>query len=384
MNHRQAVIALVGALLVVTATMAGGAGANTPTIDTSATDGTATTSEITDGANFANVSGEDNSERFIMQLNITSGEDVDLFVERNDSGLRVHENDSAENVSTDSVGGVNFNLSYTGADIDDLERTLNENVSVDVVGHDADNESNSTKAVIHMDFNDDRTVETIDDTDADPDTSDAPVTTEDLEDTLLRSSLVQSLDFSELDVDDRAINGSGDEVVVVFKNGTVADDAANAVASDAEDGDPIFGMTLVLEGDETTMPIRVYDEEIPDDVDEDDDTYGIYQEGGIGGEDGIEIHVGDDFDDDDEVAVTGILNAGRWASFQHRIATTDFVLGLGLSVSGAGVGADAFGVTSILFVIGAPVARRRPVEEAVVVDEPASPGPDTSSADAEA
>jgi hypothetical protein len=80
MSHSKAVLALFGAMVIVTAMMTGGAGATSPTIDTSTTDGTTTTSEVTDGANFDNVSGTDSTEEYIMQLNISSGEDVDLFV----------------------------------------------------------------------------------------------------------------------------------------------------------------------------------------------------------------------------------------------------------------------------------------------------------------
>lgn len=369
-TDRKRVVAIALVAVMALSALTGGAVADAPTIDTE-TVSTTESSDITDGTTL-NVSGVGN-ETLEMTANDSAGDTPELEITVNGSDTVVGTNTSAVNESTNgTVGFSAFNLSVEESDLDDVERTLDENVTTDWTVYQSSNTSNSTTIQVHLNFSDGRTVENIDDVDADPDTDDASVETEDLEDTLTRSSLLQTLDFSELDVDDRSIDGENSEVVLVLTNDTVADDAANAVASDVGDGEPLFGMTLVLQGDETTMPIRVYNEEPADDVDDDDDgdTYGVYEDGGVGGEDGIVIHLGSDFEDDDEVAVTGVLNAGRFASLEHRVTTTDAWQSIGLFLGGIGATDAPDGLVAFApLAIGAPTARRRPVEDAIEVDD---------------
>lgn len=355
----------------------GNVGATVPSVDTSASDATTTTSQLQDNTVLSNVSGVGN-DTFTLQTNVTPDDTVEMKLQVNGSDTIVFRNTSAENVSAagTSNSGAHYNLSVDEEDIDDIERTLDENVTVDVTVYDADNETdpgdaasagNGTTIQVHMNFTDGRTVQNIDDVDADPDTDDAPVETEELSneifDTTIAIGGIQATDFSTLDVDDRDIDGENSEVVLVFSNDTVADDAANAVASDADDGDPLYAMPIQLQGDETTRWIRVYNEEPSDDVDDDDDgdTYGVYKEAGVGGEDGVVIHLGEAYEDDDEVAVVGTLNAGSFTTRWHQIRTSSIGQSLFGLVNLGGLSLDG-GEVPLVVSTGLVVAatRRRP------------------------
>lgn len=375
-------VALVS-VLMVTAAITGGAGATTPSVDTSGSDATSTTTGLPDEGVIDNVSGVGN-DTWRMQVNVTPDDTVEMKIERNGSSTVVFRNTSPENLTASGASnqGAHYNLSFSESDIDDLERTLDENVTIDVTTYDADNETgNETQVQIYLNFSDGRTVENIDDTDADEDSDSDVVTLEAPEESFLDLRVtalgVHSSDFSTLDVDDRDIDGENSEVVLVFSNDSVSDDAAAAVASDADDGDALFAMPLTVTGDETTRLIRVYNEEPADSVDDDDDgdTYGVYKEGGVGGEDGIVIHLGEDFEDDEEVAVTGTLNAGWLAQQNHRISTSSWTQSLGLQdgsifhIGFGNIAGGAFGSLSVLLVIGAPTRRRKPVEEVLVFED---------------
>lgn len=367
MNHEHVGIVLVS-LAVILAVIAGGAMGAAPTVDTSTTDATTTTSQIQDDAVFQNVSGTDSSERFSLQVNMSPDLTPELKVQLNGSDDQVfHRNQSAENVSAAGTnsGDAHYNMSFTGADIDDVERTVNENVTLDVIAYEAANEtSNDTITFAHFDFDDDRTVENIDDTDADPDTTNAPVETESLDQSLTRftSFDIHTLEFSDLDIDDRAVNGDTTDVVIVLSNGTVRDHAADALPDDVEEGQFISRMTLVVSADEgPTQPIRVYNEgDLPDHVDEEDDTYGVFKDDGIGGEDGIEINLGEEYEDADEVSVTGRLNAGLTDALVHQASTSRFnpLNALGW-FSGFGVDALTGSLPTGLLVGGPAVGYRR-------------------------
>lgn len=380
MNQRQ-VSVLIFAIVVALGSVVGGAGAETPSIDTSTTDGTSTTSEIQSDSVIPNFNGSDNETR-IVQVNMSAGNTPELEVTRNGSDTVLVTNDSAVNVSSEAVGGVNYNMSFEESDLAEMTRSINENVTVDVTPYQAANDSNSTTIQIYIENDNTSTVLNVDDTVADDE--DEIEVTEDAENGFLDTRVTgfSTLDFSVLDVDERDVDGDNTDVIVVFSNTTVADHAADAVTSDADDGDALYGMTLVVHGDdEGTMPIRVYNEEVPDDVDEDEDTYGVYKEGGIGGEDGVEINLGEHYEDEDSVEVTGKLNAGFGERLSHRAASSDLGLRFGLAISfdydfGGSDGVVVFAGLAM----GAPAARRRPVEEAIEVDEPETPGEDTPAA----
>lgn len=358
MTRKRTVVVVALVALMVAAAAPVMANNKTPTVD-SETSNTATTSEITQDTVVSSFQADSDNESTIG-INGENGTSPEVEISRNDSDNVFHSNTSLNNESR-QAGGTLWNMTPGHDEWADMEVSINENVTVDIKAINASNTSNSTVTTFFINATDDRTVENLDDTDADEDTDDAPVTTESLDDSLTKVTAfdIHTLEFSELDVEDREVAGDDTDVIVVFSNDTVADDASDAVPDGVADKDAMFRMTLVVSGDDgPTQPIRVYHEEAPDDVD-DDDTYGVYKDGGIGGEDGIEINLGDEYEDAEEFDVTGTLNAGRIAALQHRVATTDVwqstvggVLGL-ISLDGL----LTAGVPTLL--IGGVAARRR-------------------------
>lgn len=351
-------LAVILTVFMVAAAASGGSMAAAPTIDTSASDSTSTTSELTDGLTVNDTDGT-NDTAHTLQVNMTAGDDVEFNISRNGTDHVAAENTSMDNHTTNSgANGGHWNGTVTESELDDLERPANGNVTTTVTFWNASNESESNSIVVHWNFTDDRAVENLDDNDTD---SEEGVETFDQENDLTTVTTfdIHTLQFSELDVDDMSINGDAGEAVVVLANGTVSDHASDAVPDGVEDAGPIFRMTLKVSADDgPDQLIRVYHEEAPDDVDE-DDTYAVWKSDGIGGEDGIEINVGDEYEDADELSVTGTVNAGFIAANLHRIQTSEWnpltmFSGLNLGLSDVLTG----GVPAIVFA-GAVVRRRR-------------------------
>lgn len=388
-------------LILVTAMLFApfGTAVGAPTIDTE-TGNTATTSDIQSGTTLAGFNASETNQSTVATFGDNSSSPT-VEISRNDSDNVVLSNDTLTNVTAGNFDGTasddrdtQWNMTFNHSEIADLERAINANVSTDVTLINGSNQTDTRTVRFFIETDNSTTVQNLDDVDADPDTSNAPVeVTEDASSGLFDLQIdtlgISATDFSELDTDDRAIDGENTDVVIVLSNESVGDDAANAVASDAADGEPLYGMTLVAAGDETTMPIRVYNEEPPDEIDdaEDGDTYAVYEEAGVGGEDAITIHLGSAYEDDDDVAVTGVLNAGTWAQIEHRVATSSTwqrVFGFVTVGRSMGSGGAESGISSAfaVLVLGAPEARRRSVEEAIEIDEPVSPeAPETPGSD---
>lgn len=354
--NRTRAVAAVFALLMVVAAATGGSMAATPSIDSETTN-TAYTSEIVTDTVISGFSASADNES-VVTLEGDNSTSPTVELSRNDSSTVVATNDSMANQTVGSWG-TTWNGTISHDELADLEHTINENVTMDLTAHDG-NESNSTTVQFYINTTDDRTVENLDDTDADEDTTDAPVTVESVENTLFDTNVevfgISSTDFSTLDVEGRAVNGQQTDVVIVFSNTSVEDDASAAIASDVEDGDALYALPIRVEGDEGGDTwIRVYYEEAPDDIDEDDDTYAVFHDGGIGGEDGVVINLGETYEDEDEVAVTGTLNAGGATALRHWARTSSWnpltlLGGLDLGLTQA---------VPLFAVGGAPAARRR-------------------------
>lgn len=346
-------LVLVVVLGMATSAMSGGAAAGTtPSIDTSTTDATSTTSEVRDGDVYQNYNGSDNGTQIVQSI-VSNYTVPELGVYVNSSGRRTLTNSSMANITAGSEGS-HWNGSFGLSSLADVEHGINDNVTVDVVVL-----NNSTTSVteppqaaemqVVLNTTDARTVQAIDS--ADVKQGDI-VSTLDQSGTFGINALAN--DLSTVDTNNRAVNNSSTDVVVVLSNGTVSEDFANAVASDSASGDALFSMPTVVSSDDgTTVPIRVYNDEAPDSV-EDTETYGVYKS--VGGEDAIVVNLGDSFEDADQVSVRSVGNAGFIDAIQHRVATNNVFEGVrnSLPMGALSVG-DLIVATPLLFA----AARRR-------------------------
>lgn len=125
-------------------------------------------------------------------------------------------------------------------------------------------------------------------------------------------------DESRITTDERAVNGSATDVVLVASDSGVAEDFDRAT-EDAEAGAKLsslqtFGLStertvvLVKSGDsDSWRPVPVYSEEAPDSVDS-DSTYAVQKD--VGGETGVVTNLGSGYDDASTVEVKAVGSAG--------------------------------------------------------------------------
>ena len=329
-SKRTVAIALVATMLLAAA---GGALANTnePAVDTSTSvaslhSAVTTHSELTPNGNITDFDGQAGNNTTVQYLAYTNSSKL-VFMQ-GDNGTTVYENDSPTTVNwnaTPTPEHGHFNVTVEHDALADVERGINENVTMTMkIINDTGNTTEvATYETFYIETDNSTTVQNIGDTDVD-DEDIVEVKDEENDLFTITSLGISELEFTVLDLDERDVDGDNTDVVLVFSNDSVADDFDEAVTSGIEDEDPIYRMPIHLESDDddATQWIRVYSEEVPDDLDEDDDTYGVYKDGGIGGEDGIEINLGDEFEDSDEITVTGTGHVGSFGAFEHRIRTS--------------------------------------------------------------
>jgi hypothetical protein len=319
-RSRRIGIALL-ALTVLMGAMATGAVAfgeystSGPSIDTSTSDNTSTQSNLTDGDN-ASVAYGDTGDLGTYQYHAATNDSaLEIREGTDDSGPLVYENTSPEQIDWQaasnypSTGGEgHYNVTIAEEAVLDIEHTPGENVTTNVTL--INDTTNDTEVTGYADLyieTDNNTVEAVGDDDVDD--GDA--------ETLDESGFVGDTDQTTLDYTDLSVSSDGDHVILVLRNDSVDDDMGLATddvnpiigfGGEAESETRIMSAPLVISDGDTTRVVFPYEEEAPSDVD-DDDTYAVRKT--VGGENAIEINKGDAFgDSDDEVDVTGTLNAG--------------------------------------------------------------------------
>lgn len=357
-TRRTQAAALLLTALMVGSVFAGGAVGAAPTIDTAtSTDTTTTQSDLQDGTVVGNVSGTDDNDTYALEVNVTDGDYEPAFnISANGTDHTAFKNTSMNNHTTNANAGAHWNGTVTTDELDDLERSLNENVTTTLTAWNTSQENETTQAVVYWNFTDDRSVEVVSDGDVDDSPDDLSVSTVDEARSLTNPF---GADQSTIDAEDRNVSGDDSVVVLALPNSTVNDDFD--VASDASDEETLWAIPMsVTDGDGTKRLIKVYNEEPPDGVDEDDDTYGVYKDSGIGGTDGIEVHLGaNNFEDADEVSVRALGGVGTYTQFEHRAAVfAQDLPGIG-ALAGFLTGSPFGGLVSSMLIVGAPTARRR-------------------------
>lgn len=128
-------------------------------------------------------------------------------------------------------------------------------------------------------------------------------------------------DFARYESDDIPVNGSASNATVTF---AYADSNAQDRLEDATDGvsDGEWAPKVLMTADST--PVFVFADEAPDFIDEDEDTYAIYNTSS----ENVELHLGDDYDEEDEIGGTTI-NANKGLLAQLSVYGASAVPGIG-------------------------------------------------------
>jgi len=360
---RSALIALLFAVAMLGAAVGGGAAA--PTVDTSGTDATSSQSGVTDGQTVESFNGTDDNRSWTMQINGTAGEEYELVVYDDANDTQYALNASEANVTAGGAGSAHFNATIEETALRDVERTINENVSTWWTFRNASNSSKAAEVQVYLNNTDEETVENIDSDDTN-DSGIAEVSEPEPFSVLgmnISIPFVSGADKTAVTLtgdDDRAVNGSETDVIIAASDADAADDfdVVDDVDSEATVSDiASFGprMAAVVSSGDSTVPVPIYKESVPDSVDN-DTTYGVVQD--VGGQSAVVFNLGSEFEDADSVEVEMTANAGAFAYFsEYRSAigfddVTDTLNPFGFL--------GGFGdLVAASLIVGAPAARRR-------------------------
>lgn len=298
-SNSKTFVALAMAALLVTSGFAATAMAGS--IDTSSTDATTTVSQVQDGDAIQHDANK--SDAYTVQAIVANGTTPEMRIELNASkhsadGVVFDRNTSMEQVGS-GVEGTHWNGTFTEGDLADVPIKVDGNRTIDIEVY---NSSNNSDVLAEMQVtlveSGNRTVAYLGDVEVDENS--------DIETVADNKSILGfeylTNDYSHVSDLDRKVNGSQTDVVVVFGNDTLAEDYSNAVSSDAEDGGWLVMQASALSG----LPVKVYNEEAPDSVEE-GDSYGVYQSD-IGGQAGITYELGDASEGEDEITVNSYGN----------------------------------------------------------------------------
>lgn len=311
MNSRKAISSVLAVALALSV-ISGGAMAAAPTIDTSTTDDTATTTELQTGSTITNFTAN-GSKATVIQYQADSNESKVTIV-HNGTGDQVYANSTPETVfwnNTDNDG--HFNVSVNHGELADLERGINDNVTIEVTAFNNTNVSDpaNTSFTAYVETDDSYSVEYISDADADSDA--VTINTADQFSVFDRNfTLPMAQDNSELDTTRNVTENT--TVVMTLGNSTVADDFTSATddispfpgGGAAESGDRILTMTTTVDGE----AVPVFYEQAPSDLDS-NQTYAVYTED-HGGQSALLVK---NHGSTDSVDVTAVGDAGLRQAF---------------------------------------------------------------------
>jgi len=358
MTRRTAIVVLV-AVLVAFAPLAGLAGGAAPSIDNNPTpeDATSTQSEILDGGNLTNFSA--NSSQNTTFQHITDSNDTKVEILANNDSYVAYANSSTAHVANNSTSNTdNHNVTVGHDELADVEHGIGENTTMTykMYNNTSVSSPDTSNITFYLEWDNQTTVQNVDDSDVDD--GDVVSVAEDPFEVAGTNLTMGPLgaDNARVETDERSVNGTDTDVVVVLSNSTVNDDF-DAAASDASSGDELSGFKLtrtavVMTVDDEVVAVPVYQSSTPSGVDDTDDTYALYQDD-FGGEDALVINLGaDDFDSPDDVEVDAVGNAGL-TTFMTTYTQTAVENLMGAMGAGASV------LVSGLFAVAAVPGRRR-------------------------
>ncbi|NHN50038.1 hypothetical protein G9464_20935 [Halostella sp. JP-L12] len=292
MNSRKAISSVLAVALALSV-ISGGAMAAAPTIDTSATDDTTTTTELQTGSTITNFTANA-SQATVVQYQADSNESK-VEIAHNGTGDLVYANSTPETVmwnSTDNDG--HFNVSVNHGELADLERGINDNVTIEVTAYNNTNVSSpdNTSFTAYVETDDSYAVEYVSASDVDAGNIVDLSEGESFGAFGVNVSLpyAHAEDYTDLSTTKNVTENT--TVVMALGNGSVAQDFSDSVddtnplpvaGSSAEAGDRIWTATAMVDGE----AVPVYYEEAPDSANT-SDTYAVYTED-LGGSSAVQI-----------------------------------------------------------------------------------------------
>lgn len=258
-------------------------------------------------------------EAFTLELQVNDSDS-------DEDGRVFYTNTSTAKVIDATNGTYAFNISHAEM-FDELERDVDENVTVDVVAtfNESEDDEESATIQIHAQNDDDRAVEVISDDDFDDEDG--------VEEVNESRTLRDDLEYMALDTDTSITENT--TVSFVLANDTAEQKYVDAYdAGDFDSGDYIYSMTGTVEN----TPVMVFDEKKGDEIDagyfgggfdDTEDTYAVYlNDGGDYGDSAqIDFVPGDDHEDKSslEIESNGNLKLGfydTWRNFGLDAART--------------------------------------------------------------
>lgn len=313
METKQLLGVLLAALVVVSVFAGPGAGAaGTITVDTETTD-TASTSEISSGSNVTEFNANASNSTTVELESDSNDSKVELFRENGSHIAAV--NTTGVVVAHNASGAENSYLNHTFShdELADVERGIESNVTMTAKMY--NNTTNASPATANftwfIETDNSSTVQNIDDSDV----SSGSIVTVVNESGVFGTSFFGD-DETEIETNQRSVNGTDTDVVLVFSNSSVADDFA-AAAEGENAGEKLSGFSLtrtvalVSADDGTTVPAPVFVDSVPDDFDT-DRTHALYVTN-HGGENALVVHAGSEFDNPTSLSVHAIGGAGLTA-----------------------------------------------------------------------
>lgn len=255
-----------------------------------------------------------------FEANDTVASNLSYQADSNNSVVKIRQNDTGRVLTTisdptqlnwnDTDNDGIFNASVEHDSLATLERGIDDNVTVEarIINDSSLDDPDTTNVTVYVESTDAYSVEYYG--------GDEDTVTSLAEEPFL--GLVDSLasDYSELESDDRAVNGSATTVVLAWDNSTIVDDFDHAttdvtplkfLGGEAESGDRIYPMSASVAGN----AVPVYYDERPDDIGE-NETVAIYEEN-LAGSTALTVDLGEDYEDRSTVDVTGTTDV-PWRS----------------------------------------------------------------------
>lgn len=352
--QRVAVLAVVVMLaLTAFAPAPGAATSDHIEVDTE-TSNTATTTDWQDGDNVTGYNGTADARSANVSLESDSNNTKIDITRENSSAVVFADSDGtnfAHHPGTANHEWLNHTVPY--AALGDMERGINDNVSVTVTAYNntsmAAGDRNTTNFTVFIETDNSSTVQHVSDSDVASENI-VTVTNDTGRDIAGFTIPTTPEQESHIHTNARAVNGSSTDVVLALGNASVADHFSVA---DKSSGDKLSGFSLTrtvalvhdADGD-TTRAVPVFYEQAPSDFDT-SQTYAVYTET-HGGTPAVVVNLGDDFSDASNVEVEAVGDAGLLTFATDYLGQT-----LSMSLSGSGL------TLSILAFAGAPTARRR-------------------------
>lgn len=353
MTRTNSVAAVCMVFLVALAGATGAAAGDytaPPSTDTSTTDDTASTTELTAGENRTFNQTQNETIQWIAPSNETQ-----VTIARNGSDHDSYANGSAAVAfwnATDGDG--HYNATVDHSQLLDTEHAIGENVTMNMTFVDNASLDDANQSVgaeqWYLEFDNSTTTEVV--TTSDVDAGEIVTVTNESGFGVFGVSIFGA-DESEIETE-RQVNGSNTDVYVAFSDSNVSEDFTDATEGAAA-GDKLSALSMsknvmLVESDDGEMAaVPVYYQEAPDDVSE-DDTYAVQQD--VGGTEGVAVNLGSEFDDADSVTVTTVGSAG-FTTFLTTYVRSSFSNAFGMFMS--------TGSLSLAFI--APIGLRRRAQE---------------------